>query len=90
MSKLSRVINHLDGAEGILLNAYKGDFSIRGTTAEVDIGKTILLLREAGWPLDQPRDREFPVTGMPNGKGSGYVDYVLWGADGKPLGLVEA
>ncbi len=49
-----------------------------------------LLLKEAGWPLDQPRDREFEVPGMPNTKGLGYVDYVLWGDDGKPLGLVEA
>lgn len=49
-----------------------------------------LLLKEAGWPLDQPRDREFEVSGMPNSKGKGYVDYVLWGDDGKPLGLVEA
>ncbi|MDF1718060.1 MAG: DEAD/DEAH box helicase family protein, partial [Antarcticimicrobium sp.] len=49
-----------------------------------------LLLHEAGWPLDQPRDREFPVQGMPNQSGEGFVDYVLWGADGKPLGLVEA
>ena len=49
-----------------------------------------LLLKEAGWPLDQKRDREFPVTGMPNNKGEGKVDYVLWGDDGKPLGVVEA
>lgn len=49
-----------------------------------------LLLKESGWPLDQTRDREFPVTGMPNQSGEGFVDYVLWGADGKPLGLVEA
>ena len=49
-----------------------------------------LLLKEAGWPLDQPRDREFEVAGMPNNKGKGFVDYVLWGDDGKPLGLVEA
>ena len=49
-----------------------------------------LLLKEAGWPLDQQRDREFPVTGMPNKDGKGFVDYVLWGDDGKPLGLVEA
>ena len=49
-----------------------------------------LLLKEAGWPLDQPRDREFRVTGMPNETGEGFVDYVLWGDDGKPLGLVEA
>jgi type I restriction enzyme R subunit len=49
-----------------------------------------LLLKEAGWPLDQPRDREFEVAGMPNQKDKGFVDYVLWGDDGKPLGLVEA
>ena len=49
-----------------------------------------LLLREAGWALDQPRDREFEVSGMPNQQGRGFVDYVLWGADGKPLALVEA
>lgn len=49
-----------------------------------------LLLQEAGWELDQPRDVEFPVTGMPNNTGEGFVDYVLWGDDGKPLGLVEA
>jgi len=49
-----------------------------------------LLLKEAGWALDQPRDREFEVSGMPNTLGKGYVDYVLWGDDGKPLALVEA
>ncbi|MEO0485532.1 MAG: DEAD/DEAH box helicase family protein [Pseudomonadota bacterium] len=49
-----------------------------------------LLLNEAGWPLDQERDREFPVAGMPNDKGEGFVDYVLWGDDAKPLALVEA
>jgi type I restriction enzyme, R subunit len=49
-----------------------------------------LLLKEAGWAIDQPRDTEFEVTGMPNAAGKGYVDYVLWGDDGKPLALVEA
>jgi type I restriction enzyme R subunit len=47
-------------------------------------------LHRAGWTLDKKRDREYEVTGMPNKKGVGYVDYVLWGDDGKPLGLVEA
>jgi type I restriction enzyme R subunit len=47
-------------------------------------------LQRAGWPLDQKRDREYEVTGMPNKKGLGYVDYVLWGDDGKPLAVVEA
>ncbi len=47
-------------------------------------------LRRAGWPLDKKRDREYEITGMPNNKGTGYVDYVLWGDDGKPLMVVEA
>lgn len=49
-----------------------------------------LLLQEAGWALDQPRDREFKVTGMPNQEGVGYVDYVLWGDEGLPLAVIEA
>jgi type I restriction enzyme R subunit len=49
-----------------------------------------LMLREAGWPLDQTRDREYEVSGMPNAEGKGFVDYVLWGDDGIPLALVEA
>jgi type I restriction enzyme R subunit len=49
-----------------------------------------LLLAESGWPLDQTRDREFEVQGMPNAEGKGFVDYVLWGDDGLPLALVEA
>ncbi|MGE0304250.1 MAG: DEAD/DEAH box helicase family protein [Acidimicrobiia bacterium] len=49
-----------------------------------------VLLGEAGWPLDQPADREYEVSGMPNAQGKGFVDYVLWGADGLPLAVVEA
>ena len=53
-----------------------------------------LLLKEAGWKLDQPQGndvkREFEVQGMPNNQGKGFVDYVLWGIDGKPLAVVEA
>jgi type I restriction enzyme R subunit len=48
-----------------------------------------LLLREAGWLLSRPEDREFKVQGMPGGK-NGFVDYVLWGDDGLPLAVVEA
>lgn len=49
-----------------------------------------VLLREAGWVVGDNASIEVPVTGMPNGKGEGFVDYVLWGADGKPLAVVEA
>ena len=50
-----------------------------------------LLLAEAGWHFTRPgHDTEYRVTGMPNGPGEGFVDYVLWGDDGKPLAVVEA
>lgn len=49
-----------------------------------------LLLAESGWKLNQAKDREYEVSGMPNTKGVGFVDYVLWGADGLPLAVVEA
>ncbi len=49
-----------------------------------------VMLAEAGWPLTDPKDREFPVTGMPTADGNGFVDYVLWGDDGLPLAIVEA
>ncbi len=49
-----------------------------------------LALQRAGWSLDQARDREYEVRGMPNVSDIGYADYVLWGDDGKPLAVVEA
>ena len=49
-----------------------------------------LLLAEAGWELNPFKNFEIEVTGMPNNEGKGFVDYVLWGDDGKPLALIEA
>ncbi|MCR6659654.1 MAG: DEAD/DEAH box helicase family protein [Asticcacaulis sp.] len=49
-----------------------------------------LLLSEAGWPLAEGRDREYPVKGMPSASGNGFADYVLWGDDHKPLAVIEA
>lgn len=55
----------------------------------IDLG-----LREAGWDnLQRPRDLEYPVNNMPlstNPSGKGYIDYVLWDDDGKPLAVIEA
>jgi len=48
-----------------------------------------LLLKEAGWQLTD-KNLEVEVSGMPNNQGKGFVDYVLWGDDGKPLAVVEA
>jgi len=49
-----------------------------------------LLLKEAGWELDAKTNFEIEVSGMPNVEEKGFVDYVLWGDDGKPLALIEA
>lgn len=59
-------------------------------------------LRLAGWKVINEKYLieknaaciETPVTGMPktsdNPSGNGFVDYVLFGDDGKPLALIEA
>lgn len=52
-----------------------------------------LQLSEARWDITTPESQEYEVMGMPkstNPSGRGYVDYVLWGTDGKPLAVVEA
>ncbi len=49
-----------------------------------------ILLREAGWDPHGANVAEYKVTGMPTASGEGRVDYVLWGADGLPLAVVEA
>ncbi|MGH8502571.1 MAG: DEAD/DEAH box helicase family protein [Gammaproteobacteria bacterium] len=49
-----------------------------------------VLLAEAGWTAGANASVEYPVSGMPNEKGEGFVDYVLWGQDGLPLAVVEA
>lgn len=53
-----------------------------------------VMLREAGWNPKGKDVEEFEVKGMPTKdgelSGTGYVDYVLWGKDGKPVALVEA
>jgi type I restriction enzyme R subunit len=61
------------------------------TEAETRTWLIDVMLREAGWDkFENGRDIEYPVKGMPTKKGEGFVDYVLWGDDGLPLGLVEA
>lgn len=59
---------------------------------EADTRKYLIdvLLKEASWPIHKGDWTEYEVEGMPNETGQGRVDYVLWGDDGKPLGLVEA
>ena len=60
-------------------------------------------LREVGWEIHSGKQAqaiqldakgnisvEVPVNSMPNQQNKGFADYVLWGADGKPLAVVEA
>ncbi|MCF6251087.1 MAG: DEAD/DEAH box helicase family protein [Methylococcaceae bacterium] len=54
-----------------------------------------VMLREAGWNPKAENVEEYEVLDcMPTASGectgTGYVDYVLWGDDNKPLALVEA
>ena len=48
----------------------------------------------AGWTLGEDVVEEREVRGMPSGPGNntgtGYIDYLLLGKDGKPLALIEA
>nr|MCR5202884.1 hypothetical protein [Lachnospiraceae bacterium] len=54
-------------------------------------------LEEAGWEVLEKKNVpqpgkagiEIEVSGMPNKKGEGYCDYVLYGRDCKPLAIVE-
>ena len=54
------------------------------------------MLGVAGWNVGSNSStndqvaQEYPVKFQPTDSGLGYADYVLWGEDGKPLGVVEA
>ncbi|MEG1285355.1 MAG: DEAD/DEAH box helicase family protein [Romboutsia sp.] len=47
-------------------------------------------LKLAGWNIGTDCLIEVTVEGMPNVTGTGFVDYVLYGNNGKPLAVVEA
>ncbi|MEG0181146.1 MAG: DEAD/DEAH box helicase family protein [Clostridium sp.] len=47
-------------------------------------------LKLSGWNIGSDVGEEVEVTGMPNNTGTGYVDYVLYGDNGKPIAVIEA
>ncbi len=49
-----------------------------------------VMLSDVGWVLGKNWVNEVEVKGMPNVSETGFIDYVLYGDDGKPLALVEA
>jgi type I restriction enzyme R subunit len=76
--------------------SYKNQEVVPVLTSEYETRKVLidLLLKEAGWDNLRPGiEIEFEVSGMPlttNKTGIGYVDYVLWDDNGKPLAVIEA
>ncbi|MDD2299956.1 MAG: DEAD/DEAH box helicase family protein [Fermentimonas sp.] len=56
------------------------------------------LLKEAGWQIATEKNvfapnmvgLEISTEGMPNSANAGYIDYVIYGSDGKPLAVIEA
>lgn len=44
----------------------------------------------AGWEINRDCLLEVEVNGMPNDSGTGFVDYVLYGNNGKPVAVIEA
>lgn len=88
-AEIARLREEISAAQAANTRPDDHDYD-EATTRDVFID---VLLGEAGWPLADARDREYEVAGMPTtegGRGRGYVDYVLWGADGLPLAVVEA
>ncbi len=76
-------------ARALAANAARPDTHDYGEAATRDLFIDKLLI-EAGWDPKAPGVTEVPLVGMPNPTGEGFADYVLWGADGKPLAVVEA
>lgn len=47
-------------------------------------------LKLAGWDIGKDVEEEVQVEGMPNNSEVGFIDYVLYGNNSKPLAVVEA
>lgn len=72
-------------------NASKHDFEVDALSEAQTREKYIdIELKLAGWEMGRDCIAEVPVEGMPNATGTGFVDYVLYGNNGKPLAVVEA
>lgn len=73
--------------ENKVTRTFKVDEATEAQTRKMYID---LELKEAGWNIGTDCLEEVEVKGMPNATGIGYVDYVLYGNNGKPLAVVEA
>lgn len=90
----------LKGVDKEVLKATEPVVEIACDISEAETRKMYidLMLREAGWDINPTKGAveplkaciEVEVKGMPNTHEVGYVDYVLFGGNGKPLAVVEA
>lgn len=79
----------------VLITSKLPEYFTEAETRELYIN---LLLQEAGWNVLNQKNIisansvgiEIEVKGMPNPKFTGFVDYVIFGLNGKPLALIEA
>ena len=76
------------------------DVNMESSLSEAETRKYFIdiMLEEAGWEILDKKGAIVPskacieteVQGMPNSQNKGYVDYVLFGSNGKPLAVIEA
>ena len=84
-------------------NAVKSQEAVKVLPSDISEAETRklyidLMLKEAGWDIleqdgiikESKACIEIEVKGMPNTHEIGYADYVLFGANGKPLAVIEA
>ncbi len=72
-------------------NTEKYDFKIDELSEAKTRSKYIdIEVKLAGWEINKDCLLEVQVEGMPNSSGTGFVDYVLYGNNGKPLAVIEA
>ena len=72
-------------------NTQNGDFEIDSFSEAATRSRYIdIELKLAGWECYKDYLVEVEVDGMPNTTGKGYVDYVLYGRNSKPLAVIEA
>lgn len=95
LDNITFFIDFLESKEKGINTYHKPPYMSEATTRRLYIDE---YLREAGWDVldkenvvvKEKAGIEIKVEGMPNEKGYGYCDYVLYGRDAKPLAIVEA
>ena len=95
-SKVNAQAQDIDELQAVLEAGNKAAESLNFDEASTRKQLIDAMLIEVGWSVDpngksnESVAQELEVDKQPTTTGKGYVDYVLWGDDGKPLAVVEA